>query len=81
MVLTRLLFIFHVSEIDKTHPAFFGIIILISIQNIDLFCQRIIQKPIPVIVHFCRARIAVQKQTTTPFIRQRFVKMRVQFKP
>ena len=59
---TSLLFVIHIPEIDETHQAFFGIIILIAIQNIDLFCQWIVEKAIIIHIVFGRSCITVNKQ-------------------
>ena len=60
---TRLLFVFHIAKIDKTNPAFLGICVLPTIQDIDLFCQWTIEKTIVIHIVFSNSCIPVNKQT------------------
>src|SRR5690606_27067747 len=66
----RLLLIVHVPKVDKTHPSFFGIGILPTVQNIELFTQRIVDKPVIIHVILRDSGIRMEKKTAAPLLRK-----------
>ena len=78
--LTGLLFIIHIPKIYKRNPTRFRICILPSVNNIQLFAQRIVHKAIIVHIVFGHTSITVNKQTGRPFIGYFFIEMGIQLK-
>jgi hypothetical protein len=56
------------TQVDETHPTGFGIVILVTVEYVDLPTQRIVEKTIVIHVIFRQARIGVQKQAAAPFV-------------
>src|SRR5690606_10841507 len=65
---SRLFFVIHITEVDKTHPTFFCIGILPTVHYVDLFPERIIQKMVMIHIVFACSGISVNEKRRTPFV-------------
>src|SRR5690606_11328867 len=66
--LTRLLFIPHVTGINKAYPSFFYIIVLPAVHYIYLLSQGIIKKTVIIHIVFTKSPISVYKKAGAPLI-------------
>src|SRR5690606_737842 len=75
--LSRLLFVIHITNVEKSNPAFFLIGIWPAVHHIDLTRNWVVEETVVVHVVFRKTSISVNKETTAPFIRKPMIEVRV----